>query len=166
MIDLHDPLWKTFMGGYRVCYDASEHLQKLESSGEDLEVIWDEFWNELHHQGDVDIASYATIPHLVRICVSRNILDWNVFAITATIEDCRVFGKNPPLPEWLENDYQGAIKDLAAFGARKFSDDWPHNLTQPFLAVVAFAKGLPNTGRVLITFSEEEISEVSDAIVG
>jgi len=160
MIKLDDPIWDTFIGGYRTPYNASSCLKELEEGSTDLEEIWEEFWNELHHQGDVDVASYAVVPQLVRICVARNLLDWNVFALVAAIEECRIFGENPTVPNWLEKDYGSAIKELAKYGAQNFSKDWPKELTQSFLAVAAFAKGAPNTGRILSQFSDEEMKEV------
>jgi hypothetical protein len=160
MNKLDDPIWNTFIGGYRTPYNASARLQELESGSDNTDEIWEEFWNELHHQGDVDIASYAVVPQLVRISIARNLLDWNVFALVATIEECRVFGENPKLPQWLEDDYNSAIKELAEFGAKHFSENWPKELTQPFLAVAAFAKGLSKTARLLITFSDDELDEV------
>lgn len=40
-------------GGYRIPYDASAPLIQLEAGRH----VWDELWNELHHQGDVGDAS-------------------------------------------------------------------------------------------------------------
>jgi hypothetical protein len=160
MIKLDDPIWDTFNGGYRTPYNASAQLQELESGSDDTDKIWEEFWNELHHQGDVDLASYAVVPQLVQICITRNLMDWNVFSLVAVIEECRIFGKNPSLPTWLENDYHSAIKKLAEFGVRNFSQDWQKELTQSVLAVAAFAKGFPNTGRMLIEFPDDEMKVV------
>jgi len=36
------------------------------------------FSENLHHQGDVGEASYATVPHLVRIYRQLGIFDWNL----------------------------------------------------------------------------------------
>jgi hypothetical protein len=157
MIELDDPIWETFIGGYRLPYNASPYLQALENGTIDTKQIWEEFWAELQHQGDVDIASYAVVPHLVRISIKRELLDENVFALVAVIEERRVFWKNPQLPQWLENDYHSSIKKLAEFGAQNFSKDWSKELTQAFLAVAAFSKGFPNSGRMLIEFSDEEM---------
>jgi hypothetical protein len=162
MIKLDDPIWETFIGGYRTPYNASARLQELESGLSNTEEVWEEFWNELHHQGDVDVASYAVVPQLVQICCKLELLDWNVFALIGTIEECRVFGENPKLPEWLETDYHSAIKALAEFGAKHFAKNWPKELVQSFLAIAAFAKDAPNTARMLITFSEEELNEVRE----
>lgn len=75
MLALDDPRWKTLEGGYRVVYDASIALARLER-GED---VWKELWNELHHQGDVGESSYAAVPHLVRIAAARGSRAWNLY---------------------------------------------------------------------------------------
>src|SRR5258706_14230644 len=150
MIKLDDPIWETFIGGYRTAYNASARLQQLENESCDTEEIWEEFWNELHHQGDVDIASYAVVPQLVQICIARDLMDWNVFSLVAVIEECRIFGKNPPLPAWLEADYHLAVKTLAGFGAQNFSKEWPKEQTQSFLSFAAFANGFPNSVRPFV----------------
>jgi len=164
MIKLDDPKWKMLNGGYRLPYDASVRLLELESGAIHIEQIWKEFWNELHHQGDVDLASYAAVPEIVRICIHRQLLDWNAFALIATIEECRVFGENPKIPQWLESDYLCAIKQMAEFGAQQFSKTWSKEFAQSFLAVAAFAKGLPKNGRLLITFSDNELDEAFEKL--
>jgi hypothetical protein len=58
-MSLDDLRWQELHGGYRVPFDASELLRRLEQ-GQD---IWDELWQELHHQGDVGEASYAAVSH-------------------------------------------------------------------------------------------------------
>jgi hypothetical protein len=75
MLPLNDERWRSLDGGYRIPYDASVALRALEHAG-DLQPVWDELWNELHHQGDVGIASYAAVPPLVRIAGARNLADW------------------------------------------------------------------------------------------
>ncbi len=73
MLDLNDPRWKTFKGDYQIPYDASIPLKVLEKTddpagGEDSERVL----AELHHQGDVNIASYMTLPHLIQLPKKRN----------------------------------------------------------------------------------------------
>jgi hypothetical protein len=64
MLPLDDPRWRSYKGGYQAPYDASPGLRRLLADGPD-EELWEEFWNELHHQGDVNQASYAAVPWLV-----------------------------------------------------------------------------------------------------
>ena len=54
MLSLDDPKWKEFEGGYRTQYDASIALRSLEqaSTSKEIESIFAELWEELHHQGD------------------------------------------------------------------------------------------------------------------
>ena len=164
MIELDDPIWKTLNGGYRVPYDASVRLRELKAGVSDREEIWDELFDELHHQRDVDLASYAAVPHLVKICAEQQILEWELFTLVATIEECRIFGENPELPDSMAGDYHSAIKALAAYGASKCSGNWPEELTQSYLAVTAFAAGLVNAGRFLTVFSDDMLAEVTDKI--
>ena len=65
-------------------------------------VAWNELWEGLHHQGDVGEASYAAVPHLVRIYRERREFGWNTYAIVAVIELARDDGKNPKMPKWYE----------------------------------------------------------------
>jgi hypothetical protein len=66
MLPLFDAKWAKLTGGYRVPYDPSAALSRLEQ-GQD---VWPELWNELHHQGDVGEDSDAAVPHLVRIAAT------------------------------------------------------------------------------------------------
>jgi hypothetical protein len=63
MLALDDRKWKELLGGYKVPYDASHALRRLERGAD----AWKELWEELHHQGDLGEASYAAVPKLVRI---------------------------------------------------------------------------------------------------
>jgi len=93
MIEYDDPKWKEVKGGYQLPYDPTPALRKLEV-GVDVKLVWDELWNNLHHQGDLGEASYAAVPYLVRIHESHH-LDWNLYAIVSTIEMERHRKSNP-----------------------------------------------------------------------
>ena len=105
MLSLEDKKWQELHGGYRAPYDVSVALRSMQ----DGVNIWAELWEELHHQGDVDIASYAAIPQLVRIASSGTGRDWNFYGLLATIEVARHREGNPPVPAWLKADYDGAL---------------------------------------------------------
>ena len=150
MLPLSDPTWKSLKGGYKVPYDASVPLARLES-GHD---VWDELWQELHHQGDVGEASYAAVPHLVRICAALPRRDWNVYALVSTIEVERHRKSNPPLPEWVRADYQKALKDLFELGLSDLAHVEDAVTIRSILGAVALAKGALKLG-VWIAFSDE-----------
>src|SRR5437773_8148139 len=108
MIPLNDPSWSTLAGGYKTPYDPSDALRRLER-GED---VWDELWEELHHQGDVGEASYAAVPHLIRIGKTLPNRDWNLYAPVSCIEVERHRKTNPLLPDWLAESYRQAMGEM------------------------------------------------------
>jgi len=87
-MELTDKIWKELKGGYKILYDVSIPLGQLENSDDDeaISKVWDELWNELHHQGDVGIASYLAVPQLVRIGIKKDLFDWNLLGICSVIE--------------------------------------------------------------------------------
>ena len=48
-MDFDDEGWLGLLGGYRVPYDPRGALRSLEE-GNDMENVWRELWNDLHHQ--------------------------------------------------------------------------------------------------------------------
>ena len=159
MLSLDDERWQQLKGGYRVPFDPRPLFEKLKS-GHDEKKIWEELWNELHHQGDVGEASYAAVPHLVRIQRDRGSLDWNVFAIVAVIELARKEGMNPDVPEWLGVGYFRAIQELAESGAAEVMRCSDPDTIRSILSVIAIAKGLRMHGNFLINYSEEEMRQI------
>jgi hypothetical protein len=115
-MDLDDPAWGRLLGGYRVPYDPRKALRALEQ-GDDTEGAWAELWNELHHQGDVGAASYAAVPHLVRIHAARGVPDWNTYALVAIVEEARRESRNPRLPANLRDAYEAAWHQLVELGS-------------------------------------------------
>jgi hypothetical protein len=67
----------------------------------DPRQAWSELWQELFHQGDVGTASYAAVPHLLRVHVARDVPDWNTWVMVGAIELARDMRRNPALPDWL-----------------------------------------------------------------
>jgi len=85
-------------GGYGVPYDPSPTLEKLTSS---REQAISELWENLYHQGDVGLASYASVPTLVQA---------GELSLVSAIEVARQSKSNPELPDFLKTDYNQALK--------------------------------------------------------
>src|SRR5271169_2165056 len=116
-MELSDARWDGLLGGYRVPYDPRPALRAL--YGRD--APWAELWQELHHQGDVGVASYASVPHIVAAYAQFATPDWNAYALVGAIELARVSGTgNPALPEWLSAEYREALQVLASRGLSQF----------------------------------------------
>jgi hypothetical protein len=165
MLSLEDSRWTQLRGGYRVPYDPRPALLRLES-GKDTKTVWEELWQELYHQGDVGEASYAAIPHLVRIYRRSQPGDWNTYAMLATVELARREQRNPAIPDWLQEDYDLAWKDLAETGLAELKDATNREVARSILAVLALWKGLGASGGLLIDFTEDELIEMRNQYLG
>lgn len=155
MLDLADAKWKELRGGYRIPYDASISLRSLEEGTD----VWDELWNELHHQGDVDLASYAAVPHLVRVAGESTRRDWNLYGLVATIEIERHRKTNPALPDWLRTDYEDALKRLSCLASADLLCKPDSATTRAILAVLALANGELKLGALLSGLDTSELDE-------
>jgi hypothetical protein len=155
MLPIDDPKWGELLGGYKVPYDPSDALRQLER-GEDA---WGELWEELHQQGDVGEASYATVPHLVRIAKSLARRDWNFYRLVSTIEIERHRKSNPPLPGWLKEDYIEAMRGLLelALGDLRFVEE--RDAVRAILGAIALAKGYVKLGAFIGLSDDSEIGE-------
>lgn len=158
-MDLNDPRWADLKGGYGLPFDPRPILRRLED-GSDVQGAWRQLWQELHHQGDVGDASYAAVPHLVRIHRARGVPDWNTYAIVATIDLARDRSGNPPVPSWLGAEYAGAIERLAELALSELPRATDVETTRSMLSILALWKGARTYARVLVELSEDEIVEL------
>jgi hypothetical protein len=156
MLSLDDDRWSGLKGGYRTPFDPRSLLKKIES-GADLGATWHELWGELHHQGNVGEASYAAVPHLVRIHRQNGIPDWNPYALVACIELARTKGDNPALPVWLAEEYFDSIQELAKIGITEFSIAKTPADIRGILMILALSKGARTYARLILEYSEEEL---------
>ncbi len=156
MIPLDDPRWAALRGGYKVPYDASAPLRRLEA-GDD---VWDELWQELHHQGDVGEASYAALPHLVRIARTLPRRDWNFYGLVSTIEVERHRKSNPPPPAWLAEDYAAAMRHVLdlALGDLRGSED--PAIVRSILGAVTLAKGDIKLGALISRSDDSKVAKI------
>lgn len=155
MLSLEDRKWQQLHGGYRVPYDASVALRSMQDGVD----VWDELWQELHHQGDVDIASYASVPQLVQIASSTIARDWNFYGLLATIEIARYRKGNPAMPAWLKADYDGAWAQAFALALVDLDSKNDSPTTTAILGVLALAKGELKLGAMLSGLDESELDE-------
>ena len=82
MLSFDDPTWTTLTGGHGRVTDVRPLLRRLEVES-DPDDVWEALWDALHHQGDIGVASFVAVPHLVRIHRQRGTIDWNTYALIA-----------------------------------------------------------------------------------
>lgn len=165
MLSLADERWPTLKAGYRVPIDVRPLLQQLES-GADRPASWRTLWDELHHQGDVGEASFAAVPHLVRIHQKLGAVDWNTYAMVATIELARSKGSNPDIPTWLRQGYGEAFEALARLGLGELGRAQDQQTVRSILSILALWKGARTYARLLIDLAEDEVLELAKEVWG
>lgn len=159
MISLSDKIWKTLEGGYKIPYDASVPLLKLESSSSILEQeeILDELYEELHHQGDVGIASYLSVPHLIRIGIEKSFSNWRVLGLIAIIEIERHSKHNPELPKEYQKEYSMMLNRVYELAG--INKNWDRTYASCALSAIAASKGQIDMARVILELEDEDLSE-------
>lgn len=160
MLDLDDPRWRGLSAAYRMPVDLRPFLAAVESADdrEDQEA-WDSLWQELYHQGDVGEGSFAAVPHVVRIYRQRSAIDWNPYALAASIELARGVGDNPDVPDWMSEGYQCALLELRDLGLEELPKADEAETVRSILAVLAITTGARAYGRMMLEYSEDELLE-------
>ncbi|SNZ00225.1 hypothetical protein [Flagellimonas pacifica] len=158
-MELTDKIWQELEGGYKTLYDASVPLSQLENTDdpEDIKKVWEELWNELHHQGDVGTASYLAIPQLVRIGIKKDLFDWNLLGLCAVIEQQRHLGSNPSLlPEYQDN-YKKGLLDLKEFVIKNLNNDLDKTTSIMALSTIATCDGRIKMGKAIMEMEDEDL---------
>lgn len=161
MISLNDIRWNDFEGGYRIPYDASVPLKKLEKANDEdtLNLIFTELWNELHHQGDVGLASYFSIPHIIRIAKEKKLINWNIFGLIAIIEIERNKGNNPKVPEEFIDSYLKSLHDVQDLAKLAMEEEWDLSLAITTFSAIAASKGQIKLAEAIFKMDEDVINE-------
>jgi hypothetical protein len=149
-MDTNDPRWDELWGGYQVDYDPRPALARLHDDIRD-KAAWHELWQELYHQGAIGSASYAAVPLVVDVYSHSAAVDWNPYALVATIELARdEDGDNIDVPRWLEPSYTDALERLACHGIDQLPTAMDSETVRSILSVLAIWKGerrVPDLGQ-------------------
>ncbi len=156
-----DPRWDGLAGGYGDLYDPRPALRRLAEQPAD-QSAWDELWEQLHHQGDLGLASYCAVPALADLSRRWGSAGWQPFALAATIEVERHLERNPDVPQWLVDEYQSAWATLVASGLDCLLASQDPLTLKSALAVVALGRGLTQLGALLHWHDESTLSEAAD----
>ncbi len=165
MISFDDPRWDELEGGHKALYDPRPAIRSIEA-GNSVDDAWEELWNELHHQGDVGVASYAAVPHLIRIQQGSSTVNWNLYALISTIELERHRTSNPPIPDWVATSYQQSWCDVLDIGARDLKNTEAPLAVAAILGALAIAKGQLKLGAFIVYSGEDEITEYAEDRLG
>ena len=159
-MDLDNKIWLTAKGGYKIPYNASRPLRRLKEAKNpgEIQVIFSELWDNLHHQGDVGTASYLAVPHLVSICIDKNSLDWNYIGLCVLIENCRLSDQNPDLPEEYQDLYIDSLDRFEKYLLANFKNLTDRTGLRLTLSLFATLNGQPGLGKAIEILDEDAVS--------
>jgi hypothetical protein len=147
MLALDSPRWNTLWHARGEGGDIPGLLRQLEAqrstSFSQTEIeLWDMLWDRLEHQMTVYDASYAAVPHLVRIAsLSSHAPGYDFFLLPAIVEVHRRLGYGEPLPDDLAESYRHAIQQLPQLASQFVDVPWDEALTRSIATALAVAKG-------------------------
>jgi len=159
MLPLDDARWSALSDAYGASSGIPKllaHAEKLpEDTGGDVEPYFS-LWSALCHQGDVYSASYAALPHLVRI-VDENPdkFRWTLLLLVHAIEVARSEGRGPPVPDDLGDPYQKALARIPAIASGLLIGDLTELELRVIMAACASAKGFPSIGEAITELTPE-----------
>ena len=160
-MDLENNIWTNLDGGYKIPYDASVPLKKLRLTNDTelINKIFAELWDNLHHQGDLGLASYFSVPHLVDICIDRKSLDWNFVGLCVLIENRRLTNDNPLLPKKLEQDYFDALIKFEQYLLTNLKSIQDKTTFRWTLSLFATLNGQRELGKAIEQLDEDILEE-------
>lgn len=165
MIPLDAEDWLHLKHAYGSASDVPGLLEQLaENPGPKSDYQaepWFSLWSCLCHQGDVYTASYAAVPHIVRICsISDGPVDFSFFQLPACIEIARATGRGPALPSELSGAYRGALHQLHECAFRYASVDWDDSMTLSVAAALAAAKGQIKVAEAIVNLDDDIMGRI------
>jgi hypothetical protein len=118
-------------------------------------------WSSLCHQGDVYTASYAVVPHIIRVLASAPTrAHWDFFLLPACIEIARASGRGPAISPELRDDYFAALQRIPALAAAAAEAHWDESFCRTVAAAVTVAKGQPTLGAAILELDSATIKEL------
>lgn len=146
VLSLDDRDWGRLEHAYGPASDIPDLLRQLERdtrpTAKSQAEPWHSLWSSLCHQDKVYTASYATVPHIVRICLdARGPIDFCFFQLPACVEIARANGRGPPIPAALSAPYDTALRQLHECAFKHAADEWDQSMALCVTAALAVAKG-------------------------
>ena len=153
------PPWSELKDVYGRSYDPQGVLNRLGSNISDAGA-WEELWGHLYHQGGVGEIAYAVVPALVRVYQLSAALEWNSYALVATVDLARDADGNPPIPDRIAPEYSRAMSALAGLGRREIESAATLTEVRSILAILAIHKGARLQAHFLLDYEPDELVEM------
>ena len=162
MLSLDSPDWTNLTHAYGSAANIPQLLRQLESlpSSDGNAEPWFPLWSALAHQGDVYPASFAAVPHVVRVLsTDPTRASYVYFQFPAWVEICRQ-RHQVDVPNNLAAAYFQSIKRLATLVGEAAAGDWDGNLLAAAMSALAVSKGFAHVGEVALELDTQTTEEL------
>lgn len=165
MLALDSPRWAELRTAYGAAVDVPAMLRDLESvpnSQDYRDEPWFSIWSALAHQGDVYSASYAAVPHVVRVLATApERAGYQYFGFPAWVEICRQ-RNGKAIPDDLRDPFFDALARLPALAAAAAARPWDEAMLQSVLGAIAVTKGTVDVAEAASELTPEVAREFLD----
>jgi len=163
MISLDDKQWLELQDAYGSAQNIPSLLAAVEADpspkrdGE--EGPWFSLWSALCHQQTVYSASFAAVPHLLRIAGAASWpFAWDLIGLSLCIEIARVRA-GVEIPANLEPEYTAALQQLPSLVCQRADCAWDHVFTQVGAAALALYNGHIDLAEALLELGPTTVKE-------
>jgi hypothetical protein len=174
VLSLDSEVWTRLRTAYGDGREVPALLRRVASEGVPLGYTndssgcpWAVLWATICHQGTVYTASYAAVPHLVRLCSEvAPVARPHVVQLVVWIEIGRGSPAAPPLPDDLAPGYTTALAELRVVVAECARHPWELRQACWLAAALLVLNGQPQLGRFVASVPSHypECPECGDAV--
>jgi hypothetical protein len=176
LLALSDPGWDAYPDCFGSGLRIAEYLRLLETEplqpGElGDESVWSQLWSRLAREGDVFLAAYAAVPHLVRlgsaiVADDTTVIPLDYLHLPTWIEIVRLTSDAAPdIPEALEAAYHEAIAaldDLAIGYALRSSD---LDVARVVSAALLVSRGDVARAEIVLDWDDDDIAQAQQYLL-
>jgi hypothetical protein len=152
MLSLDSAEWANLRHAYGSASDIPELLRRLEMcpASDGSTEPWLSIWSSLAHQGDVCSASFAAIPHIVRVLsITPTQVTDDFFRFPPWIEICRQRA-NISVPVDLSPAYFEALSKLPELVGAATAREWGPDFLTAAMAALAAGKGFASVAEAAL----------------
>ena len=158
MLSLASPRWETLRHAYGAASDIPALLAGAAAdtrSAADPGSAWFALWSALCHQGDAYSASLAAVPHLIVLAADRPVeAQFEPVVLAGSIEQARLEGRAPTLPEEFDEAYRAAMNQGAQLAAAALAYTTDPELRQGFAGSLAAFRGDLSSAQAIFDVDE------------
>ena len=185
MLELDSPRWAKLRHAYGGASDIPAMLLLLEAVTHAPPTLsqknrdagsepWFSLWSALCHQGDVYTASYAALPHIVRIGRGAQQDHWQFFLLAGGIQNGYLASqgmagamvqRGHEMPADLSDDYAAGLRALHDFAYKLADREWDDLLSRSIAYALLASKGHALVAEAVINLSPQNTAEFVSRVV-